>query len=333
MTIAGGGLAGLALAGGLRGRGVKVTVHEAGHYPRHRVCGEFISGVSQETLEAIGMADSLADAKRHQSLVWYRKGKRILDSELPDPAIAISRHRLDDRLQHWVKELGGEVVEGSRLPREANEGFVWAAGRKPQRGDWVGLKCHLLDYEMKEGLEMHLGDNGYLGLTPIEDGRVNACGLFQVDRSRSAKGSELLVEYLRAGGNDELADRLLETARDEESFLGVAGFQLGWQDGDGMCTVGDALGMIPPFTGNGMSMALQSAELAMAPLTRWSEGSLDWAGVMADIQRLSRQRFGRRLKAAHTLHRVLLNSKGQGLLENLGRHGLLPFRPLLSLVR
>ena len=44
ITIVGGGLAGLTLGIGLRQCGVAVTVHEAGHYPRHRVCGEFISG-------------------------------------------------------------------------------------------------------------------------------------------------------------------------------------------------------------------------------------------------------------------------------------------------
>ena len=44
ITIIGGGLAGLSLGIGLRQNGVPVTIIEAGQYPRHRVCGEFISG-------------------------------------------------------------------------------------------------------------------------------------------------------------------------------------------------------------------------------------------------------------------------------------------------
>ena len=50
ITIVGGGLAGLTLGIGLRQRGVAVTLWEAGRYPRHRVCGEFISGRGQSSL-------------------------------------------------------------------------------------------------------------------------------------------------------------------------------------------------------------------------------------------------------------------------------------------
>ena len=68
ITINGGGLTGLSLAIALRKHGVAVTLHEAGTYPRHRVCGEFISGVSRDTLETLGIADAFMDAKHHRSV-------------------------------------------------------------------------------------------------------------------------------------------------------------------------------------------------------------------------------------------------------------------------
>src|SRR5438094_531139 len=61
ITIIGGGLAGLTLGIGLRRQGVPVALFEAGHYPRHRVCGEFISGRGQAALQRLGLARLLLE--------------------------------------------------------------------------------------------------------------------------------------------------------------------------------------------------------------------------------------------------------------------------------
>ncbi|MEK7951446.1 NAD(P)/FAD-dependent oxidoreductase [Luteolibacter soli] len=334
VTIAGGGLAGLSLAAGLRLRGIGVTVHEAGSYPRHRVCGEFISGVERATLDGLGIAQDLADALELKSLMWFREGRTIHEGVLPEAAMGISRYRLDRRLKERVVEMGGMVVERSRQVREKSEGLVWAAGRVPRRGSWVGLKAHFHGMSMKADLEMHLGANGYAGLAQVEEGRVNVCGLFRVDRSQAGRGSDLLDGYLRAGGNGVLADRLREATVDAESFCAVAGFEMGRQEvGEGLCVIGDAESMIPPFTGNGMSMAFQAAEVALGPLERWSSGGLAWDGCVAEIREGLRRRFRRRLVAAQTMHPVLLRRGGRDVIESIAAAGLLPFRPLLSLVR
>jgi 2-polyprenyl-6-methoxyphenol hydroxylase-like FAD-dependent oxidoreductase len=334
VTIAGGGLAGLSLAAGLRLRGIPVEVHEAGSYPRHRVCGEFISGVSNATLENLGIAAAFADALPRRSLAWYREGRPVHRDDLPEPALGISRYRLDARLRDRVLMLGGSVHEQSRLPREPREGLVWAAGRIPAKSRWIGLKCHFHDLPMDADLEMHLGENGYAGLAGVEDGRVNVCGLFEVDRSLRGAGHELLLAYLESGGNRDLSRRLAAALADPASFSAVAGFALGRQHAEaGLCVLGDAESMIPPFTGNGMSMAFEAAELALDPLARWSDGQLAWEGCLAAIRASLRRRFRRRLAAAGAMHPVLLNGSGRHLVESLGRARLLPFRPLLSLVR
>jgi 2-polyprenyl-6-methoxyphenol hydroxylase-like FAD-dependent oxidoreductase len=334
VTIAGGGLAGLSLAAGLRLRGIPVTVREAGRYPRHRVCGEFISGVERETLEQLGIAGALADALPRSSVAWFREGRRIHEGALPEPALGISRHRLDLRLKERVVALGGTVEEAARVARGAKEGVVWAAGRIPRRGPWIGLKTHFHGLPMAADLEMHLGANGYAGLAGVEDGRVNVCGLFRIDRDVPGRGADLLASYLRAGGNRMLAGRLDAAVMDPASFCAVAGFQLGRQHAEpGLCPVGDAESMIPPFTGNGMSMAFQSAALALDPLERWSRGRLSWDGCVAEIRTLQRRRFRRRLAAAQALHPLLLRAGGRDAIEAIAAAGLLPFRPLLSLVR
>lgn len=334
IAVSGGGLAGLSLAIGLRGRGVPVVLHEAGRYPRHRVCGEFISGVSAETLDALGIADDLADAGRPCDAAWFRADRKLVEVRLPDPARAISRFRLDQRLKDRLTGLGGRVVEGARQSRTAGEGRVWAGGRIPRKSGWIGLKCHLSGFRLEAELEMHLGGNGYAGLTAVEDGRVNLCGLFRIDRSQRGSGSALLLSYLRAGGHRGLADRIDGAELDESSFLGVGGFELGWQDPEpGLCTIGDACGMIPPFTGNGMSMAFESAELAVPVLAEWSAGRLAWPESVEAIARGQRRKFRRRVAAGLAIHRLLMTARGGGMVEWLSQVGMLPFRPMLSLVR
>lgn len=332
MTIAGGGLAGLSLAAGLRRRGVPVVVREAGRYPRHRVCGEFISGVERETLEELGIADDLADALPHRSVAWFRGDRTIHRNTLPAPALGISRHRLDQRLKDRVIALGGVVEEDARLTRTPADGLIWAAGRIPRPGPWIGLKMHFTQLPMESDLEMHLGHRAYAGLAGVEDGRVNVCGLFRLDRSRTGPG--LLRSYLRAAGLHPLADRLDAAVADENSFRAVAGFTLGHQHAEaGLCAIGDAARMIPPFTGNGMSMAFQSAALALDPLERWSRGRIPWHACTAEIAALQHRRFRRRMTAAAALHPVLLRPAGCDAVEGLATAGLLPFRLLLSLIR
>ena len=61
ITIIGGGLAGVSLGIILRQRDVPTTLIEAGRYPRHRVCGEFISGAGGDVLRTLGLDELMRD--------------------------------------------------------------------------------------------------------------------------------------------------------------------------------------------------------------------------------------------------------------------------------
>jgi flavin-dependent dehydrogenase len=334
ITIAGGGLAGLSLGIALRGRDIPVTVLEAGSYPRHRVCGEFISGVEKSTLSRLGIQPLFSDVRRHETLVWHEKGKVIHRNRLPECAIGISRHELDERLRLHFESLGGILKTGTRAKPEPADGFVWAAGRRPRTGQWIGLKAHVRGLPMAADLEMHAGSNGYSGLAGVEDGWTNVCGLFRIDRTLDAKGPELLTAYIDSGGSTDLADQLRAAEWRAGSFSAVAGFELGKQpEVPGLLCLGDAESMIPPFTGNGMSMAFQAADVAVDPLASWSHGGNCWESTRHIISTDLRKLFRRRLSTALFLHRVLLSDRGRTLLQTLSAARLLPFRPVLSLVR
>ena len=243
ITIAGGGLAGLSLAVGLRRHEVPVTVLEAGNYPRHRVCGEFISGVTAETLAALGISGAFEDAHRQRSLGWYEAGRLIHRDQLQTPALGISRYRLDERLRQLAVAAGADVKTGVRARPEPQDGLVWSAGRRPRNGRWIGLKAHVKNLPMAADLEMHAGGNGYAGLAGVEDGWTNVCGLFRLDRTIHASGAGLLTAYLEAGGNPRLGAVLRAAEWRHGSFSAVAGFELGRQEPvPGLLTLGDLWG-------------------------------------------------------------------------------------------
>jgi flavin-dependent dehydrogenase len=333
VTIIGGGLAGLSLGIALRRRGGQVAVHEAGVYPRHRVCGEFLSGVSQATLNSLGIADLFKDAKRHASTAWFFRERKILSAQLP-AGLGISRFALDQRLALQFQELGGILSERSRLKPRREEGVVWCAGRTPAKGHWIGLKCHVSRLNLHADLEMHLASNGYVGLARVEQEKVNVCGLFRLEPRLSSKGVETLKRYLEAGGLDALAARIFSAQVDTESFLGVAGFHLGRQPQcGGMPTLGDAWGMIPPFTGNGMSMAFESAGIASEPLHAWQTGGEDWGRSLGRVRGQLATRFARRMFWARAVHPFLTTDAGQAFFTVVSRSGVLPFKSFFHALR
>ena len=332
LEIIGGGLAGLALGCALRREGVAVTLHEAGDYPRHRVCGEFITGLGAATISRLQLSPALKDALSHEHVAWFHRDRAPQIHTLPSPAIAISRFTLDARLAETFAALGGDLRTHSRIDQsKAGEGMIFATGRRRRTSSpWIGLKLHAHDLPLAPDLEMHLGENCYAGLTRIEGDAVNVCGLFRRGHA-SGTGAELLIRSLRAAGLTALADRLSRAQIDAESVCAVAGLAFDHRPPptDRLC-LGDTVAMIPPFTGNGMAMAFQSAELALGPLLAYARGEIAWPDTLRATQRAQRRKFRVRLASAAALHPFLLGSRRQRWFAALARARLLPFRPLYA---
>ena len=330
ITIAGGGLAGLALGLALRQRDVPVTIVEASAYPRHRVCGEFISGIDHADLAQLGVAELFQPARQHRSTAWCEDDRVWFRANLPSAAYGLSRYYLDDALARQFVERGGVLRAGERQ-EEDREGVVWASGRMRSDRGWLGLKAHFDDLELSDDLEIHLQDGGYVGMTRVEDGRVNVCGLF---RGGKAPGTDALPAACETAGLGTVGRRLRRARIVPGSTKGVTHFTLGWQRSDpGRICIGDAAAMIPPFTGNGMTMALQSGIAAADDLAAWSEGRLGWAEAGRRVREEHRRRFSRRLRWALFLQAVMLRRATRRIGLGLLASGLARFETLYTKVR
>ena len=106
-----------------------------------------------------------------------------------------------------------------------------------------------------------------------------------------------------------MRERLASAQFDESSFCSVAGLSLKPRRAEDSteCRIGDALTMIPPVTGNGMSMAFESAEIALDPLAAWSRGETTWAEAREFIARACDAAFARRLRWARRLQWLMFS--------------------------
>ncbi|HTL57794.1 MAG TPA: FAD-dependent monooxygenase [Candidatus Limnocylindrales bacterium] len=314
ITIIGGGLAGLTLGIGLRQRGVPVMIYEAGHYPRHKVCGEFISGEGREVLKRVGALDALCGQTVEAATAMFVAGQRRGPVRaISPPALCLSRFVLDASLARYFQVLGGELLQNQRWRNRVDVGTVLANGRQPQSQEngwiWFGLKVHARNVSLAADLELHSLRQGYVGLCRLPEGVTNVCGIFR-RRASGGQPSQDWRNLLRGPADSVLHERLRSAALDEESFCSVAGLGLSPRRATmrDQCCIGDALTMIAPVTGNGMSMALEAAELAIEPLALYSRGNESWSQAQASIAETCDRAFARRLTWARRLQKLLFMS-------------------------
>ena len=325
IVIIGGGLAGLAAAIHLARSGRAVVVHEAGSYPRHRVCGEFLSPDAEPSLRTLGLG-ALCDTLGATVVTMMRatvsaNGRTVADRTrvLPQPARGVSRYDLDRALADAARSLGVDVRERSRIADaeaiHANRVLVTtgrqrapiarAAGDNvdPARNEWIGVKAHARGIHLNGRVDLHFVRGAYVGLVEVVSGGetvVNVCALLR----RTALGVDDAAdpfEYLAAAA-PTFAAQWRGAQVIDESRCTTAGFDFairGPARGE-FLFAGDAAAVVAPFTGDGQAMALASGiDAASAILSG------------ADAPRAVERRFAAtqrsRLVLARTLQRVLLN--------------------------
>ena len=321
IRIVGGGLAGLTLGLLLRREGVSTEIFDAGTYPRPKVCGEFISGKGVEILKQLSVVSP--------ELTSDARGARFYDGEvssrelrLPQAAVAVDRATLDESLARTFEKEGGVLRENARWTESFTaEGLVRATGRrlnKEKAGTMVGIKAHARNVPLTADLELHFSDAGYVGLSRQRGGTVNVCALFV--RKTALKCETIANRNLPEMFSREMASALREQLRnaifEDATFASVAGISLRREKAQATreCRIGDSICMIPPMTGNGMSIALESAMIAAPILRDYSNGRVEWQQAQQEISRRCDQAFSRRLTFAGFLQKACFRKAGRRFL-------------------
>jgi flavin-dependent dehydrogenase len=249
--ILGGGLAGCAAAIAAAMEGAAVTVIEKSSFPKHKVCGEFLTAESGPLLETLGVAIAEAAPIRRVLLRFPKVEKRF---GLPESAFGVSRYLLDHRLQQHA------TYRGARFVREGPAPDIIASGRaaKGDRGARLfGFKAHF-DGPANDAVELYFFDGGYVGVNPVEGGRTNVCGVMPEQRLRRSgfEPGDIVTSFA------PLRERL---AHVEPAMDWLTTGPLVYRRGvprPASFVCGDALLFTDPFTGSGMFAALATGAAA-----------------------------------------------------------------------
>lgn len=297
-VVVGGGVAGAAAACRLAadGRSVLLIEREAG--PHDKICGEFISHEAGHYLGRLGLSLPALGAAPIGA-VRLVHGDRVARTPLPFPAYGLSRRVLDEALLARAAASGATVVRGQAVRGLDADGGVdvdglgvlrpgalfLATGKHDLRGarrvplrppeELIGFKLHYaLAPAQREALRGHvevlLLRDGYAGLQPVEQDRANLCLLIRREAFTAAGGTwPGLAEALgrecphlarRLAGAVPLMDRPLTIFRVPYGHLHTPAPS----DPPGLFRLGDQVGVIPSFCGDGVSIALHSAFAATA---------------------------------------------------------------------
>lgn len=261
VRVIGAGPAGTAAAISALRHGAAVDLYEKSRFPRHKVCGEFLSPQAAQLLEGLGLPwTTFQPAPIRRLQLCF--GRRRSVSYLPETAFGLSRYVLDSQLLNHA--LKGGVTLHRETGVVGDGPTVIATGRytaAPKGKRLFGFKVHFAgpSSDIME-LYFHAYDS-YIGVNAIEGGLTNVCGLAPED-SLSAYGFEIDA-YLES--IPVLRDRLSGYRR-QWSWIrtGPLVFKMRPENGTkfGEYYAGDSLSFVDPFTGSGMLTALCTGALA-----------------------------------------------------------------------
>lgn len=330
LIIIGAGPAGSSAAITAARTGAQVLLLERGRFPRHKVCGEFVSA------ESLGLLGGLLGSQHGHLLdeaVRIPQGRlfldgRVITTAINPPAASVARFDLDLALLDPARDCGVDTRVSIAVQSINGRGpfqvataeaifearaVVNASGRwsnlnaAPANGaeKWLGVKGHFAEDSPPRSVDLYFFDGGYCGVQPVDlqqddsrHGRINACAMV-----KAGVASNLAEVFAQ---NPALAERSRNwrPLTDPVSTSPLI-FRQPQTMRDGVFLAGDAAAFVDPFVGDGISLALRSGALAAQCLLPFFRGELTLAQAAAAYSQRYRQQLAPVFRASSKLRQAL----------------------------
>jgi flavin-dependent dehydrogenase len=290
VVIIGGGLAGLTSAIHLSKFGMKVILIEKNEYPKHKVCGEYISNEVLPYFKWLGLGISSLKPSIISKMEFSTAKGKIISGDLPLGGFGISRYELDNYLYKKAIENGCQIIQDtvidiqliddefhiftsntielkskivlgafgkrSNIDQKLNRYFI------QKNSPWLAVKAHYSGNFPNDLVGLHNFKGGYCGVSKVENNKINICYLADYETFKPYKNieefqSKVVCKNPHLKAIFENCTILFE----KPITISQISFEKKEAVENHILMIGDTAGLIHPLCGNGMAMAIHSAKI------------------------------------------------------------------------
>jgi flavin-dependent dehydrogenase len=346
ILIIGGGLAGLTSAIHLTKMGCKVIVIEKNSYPKHKVCGEYISNEVLPYFDWLKINIEELKPTRIKNLQFSSESGQTIETKLPLGGFGISRYTLDFTLYKKALSQNCEIIEdqvnevnfidnhfevhlasGKILTskvvlggfgKRSNLDVKMKRNFLQKKSPWLGVKSHYQGEFDESVVGLHNFKGGYCGVSKVENNLLNICYLTNFKSFKKYKNIEEFQEKV-VSQNPHLKNILQNSTSVFEKPLTISQicFEKKKNIENHILMMGDTAGLIHPLCGNGMAMAIHSSKLASEQTIDFLTGKILRTEMEKIYSSNWNKNFKNRLWYGRILGSILEHSKLSEVLTNL----------------
>ena len=203
VLIIGGGLAGLCNAIHLSKFGTKVLLIEKNEYPKHKVCGEYISNEVLPYLQYLEIDPFRFGAVKIDTFQLSTTTNKLISAKLPLGGFGISRYQLDFILSEKAKKNNVLIIQDTVTDVDFKEDVFSVETKNKQkftskicigsygkrstldiklkrgfikkRSPYLGVKFHVKGIFSENLVALHNFKGGYCGVSKVENNTINVC--------------------------------------------------------------------------------------------------------------------------------------------------------------